>query len=115
MSKKKEIQERDPLNIFTPGIYHGLQDEPFTTRVTSMEVKKVIQIVQMRAHEDGQWCIDMDLVGDNQDKMLRMIDFVSDPTHIVDALEHYIRESRNDLTIDYLCRDLANSSKWAGL
>lgn len=108
-SQKKEIEEKDPYNIFTPGVYHGLDEIPYRHLLYQCELEKVIPIVQERAKNDGEWCIRMDLVGHNGDKMRRMIAYCSDPENIKAAFEYALGEK--DRNIDFLCRDLANASK----
>ena len=69
--------------------------------------------MQERAEKDGQWCIDMELVGDEwEDKMRRMMAYVSDEANIKRAVEYIIKNKMNE-TVDFVCRDLANGSRWA--
>jgi hypothetical protein len=45
--------------------------------------------------------------------MRQMMAWAGDPTNIAQALEHiYKEEDAHIRTVDYLCRDLANASKW---
>lgn len=71
-------------------------------------------LVAQRAKEDGEWAIENGLVGDHEDKMRRMMEFVSDPKNIQQCVEHILNEGTEmDRTVDWVCRDLANASKWA--
>lgn len=105
--------------IWTPGIYHGRQEEPWTSTIANLifDRDKIIELVQQRANEDGEWCINNGRVGkDNvgEPRMRFMMDFVANTKHITQALEHILnRGEEEERTLDYLCRDLANASAWA--
>jgi hypothetical protein len=107
-----EIEAKDGLNIFTPSIYHGTNDQLYRRTIAEVELHDVIPLVQKRAREDGQWCIDMNLVGHNEDKMRKMIEYVSDPINITETFR-YITHHEDPTTrdIDFICRDLANGSR----
>lgn len=98
-------------NIFTVGIYHGQEGEPWNIKVSTLLFSQIVPVVQQRAKEDGQWCIDNDLVGDNEDKMHRMIAYVSNEQNIARCLRELKKEERDE-DINFVCRDLANGSKW---
>jgi len=101
--------------IWFPGIYGGRTDPEYTQPVAELllELDVLIERVQKRAKEDGEWCIENDFVGKNEDKMRRMMNWVSDETNIRQCVEH-IRKEGMELkrTVDWVCRDLANGSKW---
>lgn len=101
-----EIQE-DHI-IWFPGLYNGRVGD-YAKIASTMPEAKVIELVQQRAHEDGEWAIQNGHVGDNEDIMRKMMAWVSDVTNIRQALE-----ANPDETVDWICRDLANGSKWAG-
>ena len=100
--------------IWYPGIYGGRQEPEWTELVTNLDLETVTERVQRRAQEDGEWAIEHGFVGDNEDKMRRMMAWVSLETNIEQAYE-YVREREPEMerTVDYLCRDLANGSKWS--
>lgn len=101
---------REDQIIWFPGIYNGR--EGLYTRIASDVTQEVlIDLVQKRAKEDGEWAIENDLVGDNEDKMRQMMAWVSDPKHIVQCYEYGDNQKE---TVDWICRDLANASKWIG-
>lgn len=118
----KDIQEHE--TIWFPGIYGGRQWVPWTKSATGMSVDRVIGMVQQRAKEDGEWAITNGFVGNNEDKMRKMMEWVSDETNIRQCLESIRQEEEhaNEIgnedyeprTVDYICRDLANGSKWVG-
>jgi hypothetical protein len=112
--RDREIRENDGHNMFTGGVYHGSKEAIFTTAVADMEISAIVRLVQERAKKDGQWCIDMDLVGPNEDKMRRMIMYCSDEIKIMDKV-HYITHHDDPAlrTVDFVCRDIANASKWS--
>lgn len=98
--------------IWFPGIYGGRTEGLWIKLVGDVPRDEIISLVQQRAKEDGEFAIENDLVGDNGDKMRRMMAFVSDEKNIVQCLEHIQNEDRNlKCTVDFVCRDLANASK----
>lgn len=111
-TRDQEIKENDGINIFTPGIYHGRQEAPWQQKCLDVDTFSLIELVRTRAERDGQWCIDMGLVGNNEDKMRKMMEYVKSLHNITRNL-NYQKENGQNETIDFLCRDLANGSKWA--
>lgn len=100
--------------IWFPGIYDGRTDEEYTKIVADVTQVELINLVQKRAQEDGQWAIDNGHVGDNEDKMRKMMEFVSDMKNINQCIDHIFKEGmQTERTVDWVCRDLANASKWA--
>jgi hypothetical protein len=70
--------------------------------------------VQKRAQEDGEWAIANGHVGDNEDNMRKMMAFVSDEKNIRQCVGIFIKEDlEGKRTVDFVCRDLANASKYA--
>lgn len=118
----KDILEEQET-IWFPGIYDGRQYEPWTTPIGYFSDNRIIALVQKRARQDGAWAIQNDFVGNNEDKMHKMMAWVGDERNIcqcVEALrkeEVQAREIGNEdyepRTVDFVCRDLANGSKWA--
>lgn len=102
-----EIQEHNI--IWFPGIYGGREGD-YAKTASSFSRERVIELVQQRAKEDGERAIENGHVGDNEDKMREMMAFVSDEKHIIQCLEYGNNSSE---TVDWICRDLANASKWA--
>lgn len=103
--------------IWFPGIYDGREDEEgdYAKTVVEFSDEKLIELVQQRAKEDGEWAIENGYVGDNEDSMRKMMAWVSDEKNITQALEHIHSENmQTERTVDWLCRDLANGSKWVG-
>ncbi len=99
--------------IWFPNIYSGRKGV-YAKTISEMPLVELMDLVQKRANEDGEWTIDNGFVGNNEDKMRKMITWVSDPENIhmcVDAIrEEQLEHVR---TVDYVCRELANGSKWA--
>lgn len=100
--------------IWFPGIYHGRSEPEWKELVRNLSLEIVIERVQRRAQEDGEWAIDNGHVGSNEDKMRRMMTWVSLESNIQQAYVYIQdREPDVDRDVDYICRDLANGSKWA--
>ena len=107
-----DIQEHETM--WYPGIYGGRQEALYQQKVADVSLQDLVNIVAKRADEDGNWAIDNGFVGDNADKMRRMIKWVSDPINIEQCVGHIRKEGREyEVTVDYVCRDLANASKWS--
>lgn len=102
--------------IWYPGIYGGRTDEEYTQVAMHLNFADLVQLVQIRAKEDGEWVIANGLVGpnnENEDKMRRFMAFVSDETNIRQCVDHIHKDGLDHVrTVDWVCRDLANASKW---
>jgi hypothetical protein len=96
-------------NMFFPEIYNGREDGGYEKQANLLPEDEFVSLVQDRVQQDGQWCIDNDLVGDNADVMRAMMKWCSTPSNITQCLQ-----SNLDLgpTVDWICRDLANAAKW---
>jgi len=99
------------------GIYKGRMDSDYTKLVADISVDDLIELVQKRAQEDGEWAIANGHVGEHnehEDKMRRMMEWVSKLENIKQCVEHIYKDGlENKRTVDFVCRDLANASKWA--
>lgn len=94
--------------IWYPGIYNGRKGD-YEDAANSIPQERLIELVQRRAKEDGEWAIENGFVGNNEDKMRWMMAWVSNPVNITQCAEANPTE-----TVDWVCRDLANASKWIG-
>lgn len=103
----KEVPTEDQT-IWFPGIYTGRQGV-YARKTSEFSLDEIVKLVQMRAQEDGEWAIKNGFVGNNEDKMRKMMAWVSNEDNIRQCLEANPHE-----TIDWICRDLANGSKWVG-
>lgn len=101
-----DIQEHE--TIWFPGIYPGRESEPWTLLASNFTDERLVELVQQRATEDGEWAIANGHVGDNEDKMRAMMAWVSNPEHIRQCATMNIEYG---VTVDWVCRDLANASK----
>ena len=100
--------------IWFPGIYGGRTDGEYTKRVADVSLAELTELVKKRAQEDGQWAIDNGHVGDNEASMRKMMAFVSDEKNIQQCVGHILKEGSEEIsTVDFVCRDLANASKYA--
>lgn len=107
----EELEKHSYTTIWFPGVYSGRQGV-YAQTVQFIQFDDLVELVQKRADEDGNWAIDNDFVGPNEDKMRRMMEFVSDPTNIRQCLEHLTKNNEESIrTVDWVCRDLAKASK----
>lgn len=110
-----DIQEHE--TIWFPGIYPGRQEEPWTTVIHEFLQKEdgleeLIALVQQRANEDGEWTIENGFVGpnnQNEPNMRKMMAWVADEENIRQCIDANLDKG---VTVDWVCRDLANGSKW---
>jgi hypothetical protein len=106
-----EIQEYE--TIWFPAIYSGRETEEYTIALPNVSVTRLIELVQLRSAEDGEWTIANGFAGENEEKMRRMMAFVSDEKNIRQCLAHIDKEgSTAERTVDWVCRELANASKY---
>jgi hypothetical protein len=102
-------------NIWFPGVfeeYEGRTDGLYANSIAEIPELGLIQLVQTRAKEDCEWVIANDHAVGNEDKMRRLMDFVSDEKNILQAMNHVYKENmQKERTVDWLCRELANASK----
>lgn len=97
--------------IWCPGVYEGRTEPEYTKVLGQVSTVQLIEIVQRRAKEDGEWIIEHDLIEEN--RMRKMMAWVSDPDNIRKSAEIIYRAgSMEKRTVDYICRDLANASNW---
>jgi hypothetical protein len=97
--------------IWFPGIYEGRQGD-YAKHISEVMDEDLFRLVQERAKEDGEWAIANGHVGENNENELTMrlmMKWVSDPNNIRQCFEAHIVENP---TVDWICRDLANASKW---
>jgi hypothetical protein len=104
----------EEMTIWFPGIYGGRTDDKYTQLACHIPAIDLVILVQDRAQEDGEWAITNGFVGNNEDKMRRMMAWVSDEKNIEQCVEHIRKEKLENLrTVDFVCRELANASKWS--
>ena len=100
--------------IWYPGIYSGRKGD-YAHKIAHVTLDELITLVEQRAKEDGEWTIENGLVGDNEDKMRRMMEWVMRSENIEQCVAHiYGNKMEHEYTVDWVCRDLANASKWVG-
>lgn len=103
-------QLREELIMWFPGMYEGRQDGrwavPAADFVDKFGMPFLVAAVQKRAKEDGEWAIANGHVGQNEDLMRRMMQWVSDPKNIRQCFEANPNE-----TLDWICRELAQASQ----
>lgn len=102
-----------PKNIWFPGVYQPLEDDGYGVLVKNLTLTMLITLVQARATKDGEWCIETGVVGGKPDVMRRQMEFVSSAKHIEQCRAHIQREEMEGVrTVDWVCRELANASKY---
>lgn len=103
--------------IWYPGIYGGRTEGPYGQKVADVSLVELTKLVQDRAKEDGEWLIANGHVGENnenEDAMRAMMAFVSKEENIQQCVSHILKEEMETVrTVDFVCRELANASKWA--
>lgn len=99
--------------IWYPGIYHG-REGVYAQIARDISGEELVRLVQQRAKEDGEWAIANGRVGENNENeplMRKMMEWVSRPENIGQCAAAHFDEG---VTVDFICRDLANDSKWVG-
>lgn len=104
--------------IWHPGEdYESRKTVDYDCPIQDLPLADIVERVQRRASEDGEFCIENDMVGENRENesnMRAMMAFVSDPKHIEQCVDYiYKEDTAGERTVDFVCRDLANASKWA--
>lgn len=101
-------------NLWFPGIYNE-REGAYAQKVADVPFSEIERLVQQRAKEDGEWSIAQGHVGDNEDVMRKMMEWVSRPDNIQQCVDSIFQEDmEHERTVDFVCRDLANGSKWVG-
>lgn len=96
--------------IWFPGFYRGLQG-PYAQKAGAISREKLVDLVQARATIDGEWAIQTDRVGENEELMRKMMEWVSRPNNIIQCYEANIDI---DPTVDWICRHLAEAARTIG-
>lgn len=98
-------------------VYYGRQSDEYTQFLKDTPLAMVIELVQKRAKEDGEWAITNNMVGENnvhEARMRWMMGFVSSEKMIKQCVNHVFTEGLEaECSVDYVCRDLATASNWA--
>jgi hypothetical protein len=100
-----------------PDLYIGRDHADYTQTVAGLSLERVVELVQARANEDGEWAIANGRVGEdnrNEPKMRKMMAFAADAKNIEQALDYiYKAQTEKTSTVDDVCRELAKASQWA--
>jgi hypothetical protein len=112
-----DIEKEELIWFPVDSAYESRKTVDYDQPIENMPLEDIIELVQKRAQEDGEFCIENDMVGPNKEsepKMRLMMAFVSDPKNIEQAVDYIYKEgTAGERTVDFVCRDLANASKWA--
>ena len=105
---------KENQTIWYPDVYAGRTDGDYGKLIADVSLAELTELVQKRAQEDGQWVIDNGFVGNNEANMRKMMEFVSDEKNIRQCADHIVKAGAEEShTVDWVCRDLANASKYA--
>lgn len=112
-----EIVKEELIWFPVDEVYESRKTVDYDRPIKDMPLGEIIELVQRRATEDGEWCIANGMVGPdnrNEPKMRDMMAFVSDPKNIEQAVDYIYKEGTADeRTVDFVCRDLGKASLWA--
>lgn len=102
-------------NMWYPGPDYAGRDVDYLELVGDSTRDRVIELVQKRAKEDGEWTIENDLVGDKPDKMRAMMVWASNENIINQCLDRITEEGmERQRTVDWVCRELAEATQIIG-
>lgn len=94
--------------MWFPGMYEGRKGV-YAKSPHDLLRPVFIKLVQQRAQEDGEWAIENGLTGQNDELMRKMMAWVSRPDVIKQCVNANL--SKEDITIDWVCRELALASQ----
>lgn len=98
--------------IWFPGLDYVGREDDYAKRASEVigegGREKLIELVEQRAREDGEWAIENSRVGGRPEFMRKMMAWVSDPKNIIQCYESRLEY---DSTVDWICRELANVTK----
>lgn len=103
-----ELEIEAEMTIWFPlgSVYKGRQGV-YARHAHEFTENLLVELVQMRAREDGEWAIEQGLVGDNEPIMRKMMEWVSRSDNILQC--YYVNLDRGP-TVDWICRHLAEAS-----
>jgi hypothetical protein len=111
--KKEEDLSAKFENMWYPGFDYIGRTGEYSKLVTQVDIDDLVKLVQGRAQADGEWNIANGFVGDNEDAMRQMMAWTSNETNIRQCVEHILKIGEGNVrTVEWICRDLANASKW---
>lgn len=98
--------------IWYPGPDYAGRSGDYAKQVRDVPEDQVVELVQKRAKEDGEWAIENDCVGGRPEFMRKMMAWVSDEKNIRQCIEWICKEKIGvDITVDWVCRHLADATK----
>lgn len=97
-------------NIWYPGLdYKGREGDYAQPCVGTFPQEMVIELVRKRAQEDYAWVMANGMASDSEERMSKMLVWVSDYKHI-----HQCLTANPDETIDWVCRELGKITHQLG-
>lgn len=107
--RKMEIVEHQTL--WYPGIYVPRTDGDWDKAASSLPFARVVELIQTRASQDGEWTLENEKVGGNEEKMRKMMAWVSRKDNIRQCIDANFEKG---VTVDWVARELAYASKMVG-
>lgn len=101
-----EIVEHQTL--WYPGFYVPRTDGDWDKIASNLPFSRVLELVQTRASQDGEWTIEQGKVGDNEEKMRKMMAWVSRKDNIRQCIDANLDKG---FTVDQVAHELAHASK----
>lgn len=89
-------------------VYEG-REGPYAQRASDIRSDELVELVQKRAQEDGEWAIENGHVGENEDMMRQMMAWVSRRETIIQCADANLDKG---VTVDWVCRELAQASQF---
>jgi hypothetical protein len=98
-------------NMWYPGPDYEGRYEDYADNLMNVSHNRLIELVQKRAKEDGEWAIENGLAGDSEEKMRAMMAWVSREDNIRQCVGHMLKDKLMDkVTVDSVCRELATAT-----
>jgi hypothetical protein len=99
-------------NVWYPGLDYEAPKGDYEIKVNDVEVDVLLELVQTRIEQDGQWAIDNDRVGGKELKMRRMIDWATNHQNIHQCVEQIFKEGAEDeKTVGWVCREMTTAAQ----
>ena len=97
--------------------YEPREEPEYAQNIAGLTLDQVVELVTKRVNEDGQFSIDNDMVGENREsepKLRVMMEFACDRKNIEQCIDYiYKEQTEGEKTVDFVCREMGNASKWA--
>jgi hypothetical protein len=105
-----EVNERQ-LVWFPDEALYSPREGVYAQPLNEFTLPEMIDLVQQRIKEDGEWLIENGRVGNNEELMRKRMEWASKPDNITQC---FLANVEADLTMDWLCRELATAAMRLG-